>query len=109
MFLVLFVMCFIVVGHAFESRDSATETPFIEQVITNNQDVCLLIDQSWLIADNLQASSEGMFVSLHGSWMPLAEAIAIGDYQASWRCSKCRRYNIDGVNVCPYCGKPKNS
>ncbi|MCH9704096.1 MAG: hypothetical protein K0U13_04830 [Chlamydiae bacterium] len=27
--------------------------------------------------------------------------------KASWKCHKCGRFNIDGVNSCPYCGSPK--
>lgn len=93
-------------GQAFEGN--STEMPLIEQVITNDKGVCLLIGNSWLVAKGLQASDEGMFVLVNEEWMPISEALEFGDYQASWKCSKCGRYNMDGVTICPYCGKPRN-
>jgi len=86
----------------------ASEMPLIEQVVTNDLGVCLLIGDSWLVTKGMQASNEGMFVLMNEEWMSISEAVELGDYQASWKCSKCGRYNMDGVNTCPYCGKPKN-
>jgi len=100
MFLVLCSICF--------TKAQANEMPLIEQVITNDQGVCLLIGDSWLVTKGMQASNEGMFVLVNEAWMPIFEAVEFGDYQASWKCSKCGRYNMDGVNTCPYCGKRKN-
>lgn len=97
--LVLYSTCFIA---------RASEIPLIEQIITNDKGVCLLIGDSWLVTKGMQASNEGMFVLINEEWMPISEAVDFGDYQVSWKCSKCGRYSMDGVNVCPYCGKPKN-
>jgi hypothetical protein len=107
-FLLLSVLCFLSPSYAVENYENGNETSFVDQVITNERGVCLLIDGSWLIADGFQCSSEGMFVFVHETWVPLTDAIEISDFQASWRCSKCKRYNMDGVNVCPYCGKSKS-
>lgn len=100
MLLILCSMCFI--------KARANETPLIEHVMMNNQGVYLLIGDSWLVTKGMQASNEGIFVLVNEEWMPISEAVEFGDYQASWKCSKCGRYNMDGVNTCPYCGKPKN-
>jgi hypothetical protein len=110
MSLLLLVLCFLSAAQAFESVDYRNEIdmPPVEQVIATNQGVGLLIGESWLIAEALQATGEGLFVFLNEEWMPLAEAVEIGDYQASWECSRCHRYSMDGVNVCPYCGKHRN-
>lgn len=97
-------------GYAFESSQSSKiEAPFVEQIMTNEQGVHLLIGEYWLNADGLQASENGMFVLLHGEWMPLSEAVKMRGYLLrSWKCSRCGRYNLEGINACAYCGKPKN-
>jgi hypothetical protein len=57
--------------------------------------VCLLIGDAWLVAKGMQASDAGMFILLNAEWVPIAEAIEFGDYQASWKCRKCGRYNSE--------------
>ena len=90
------------------SRFNDSATLFIEQVITNDQGVFLLVNDFWVCGKGMQASEEGTFVLVNEEWMPLLAAIESGDcIRASWKCSKCRRYNLDGVNACPYCGKPR--
>lgn len=108
--LTLIALSFITTTQAFEKRNcyNGEDMPFIEQVITNDQGVCLLIGNSWLVTKGMQASNEGMFVLVNEEWISVAEAVEFGDFQASWKRSKCGRYSMDGINICPYCGKPKN-
>jgi hypothetical protein len=108
--LILFALSFITTAQAFETGNcyNGHDMPLIEQVIINDQGVCLLIGNSWLVTNGMQASNEGMFVLVNEEWMPIAAAVEFGDFQASWKCSKCGSYSMDGVNTCPYCGKPKN-
>jgi hypothetical protein len=119
MWLVLLILC-CNVAYSFEnvsvhqkaeimSRFNGIQTPLIEQVVTNEQGVFLLVNDFWVCSKSMQASEEGTFVLVNGEWMSLLAAIENGDcIRASWKCSKCGRFNMDGVNACPYCGKPKN-
>jgi hypothetical protein len=80
----------------------------VQQVITNEQGVCLLIGDRWLSTEGFFATGEGMFVLLNEEWTPLTEALARGDYQAGWTCSRCGYYNfMDGVTKCGVCGHKK--
>jgi hypothetical protein len=81
----------------------------IESIVNNNQGVYLLINDAWLKTEGLQVLGENAFALVEGEWITLQEAVQLGDFQAAWKCSKCKRYNMDGVNTCPYCGRPKNA
>ena len=88
---------------------SRTLFGFDGQIVNNEQGVYLLIDDSWLKTEGVQFVGEDAFALVEGEWLTLEEVLELGDYQAAWRCSKCKRYNMDGVNTCPYCGKRKNA
>ncbi len=90
---------------AFDEFDE----PLVEQVIHSDEGVFLLINNSWLQIKGFQVSEAGAFALVNGEWMTLSEAVEFGDFQASWQCSRCERYSIDGINTCPYCGKSKNA
>ena len=108
--LVLCALSFVTTAQALEQENcyNRYEIPLIEQVITNDEGICLLIGNSWLMTKGMQASNEGMFVLVNEEWMSIDEAVECGDFQASWKCSRCGRSSMDGINTCPYCGKPKN-
>jgi hypothetical protein len=88
---------------------SQTIFGFDGQVVNNEQGVYLLINDTWLKTEGVQIIKEDAFALMEGEWMTLEEALTLGDYQAAWKCSNCKRYNMDGVNICPYCGKRKNA
>ena len=105
----LLLVCIGFLGMPFQVLGlSSTEAPLIEQVMTNHQGVCLQIGDSWLVTKGLQASDAGIFVLVEGEWVPLSEAVAWGEFEASWQCARCGRNNMDGISTCPYCGKSKN-
>lgn len=114
---IFLILCFNV-AHAynysqkFEDENYFVDpaNPPIDQVITNDQGVFLLVNDFWVCGQGFQASEAGTFLLVNGEWMSLVAAIESEDcIQASWICSKCGRYSMDGVNVCPYCGKRKNA
>lgn len=99
------ILCFSNTIQAFEIQ----KIPLVEQVMTSDSDVFLLIENLWLKTEGFQISCAGAFVLVNGGWITLAEAVEVGDFQASWQCSRCKRYNMDGIKACPYCGKSKNA
>jgi hypothetical protein len=88
-------------------NDLRQNAPFIEQIITNEQGVCMLIGDSWLISEGLQATGDGIFVLINGEWKLLSEVSEQEARLKSWKCKKCGRYNLEGINACAYCGKPR--
>ncbi len=84
-----------------------SEFLFVAQVVANDKEVLLLIDNTWLKTEGFQVLDSEASVLMNGEWMTITDMVASNEFQASWKCTKCKRSNMDGVNTCPYCGKPR--
>ena len=86
--------------------NSSSERQRIDQVITDEQGVFLLIDGCWLGTQGMQATSEGTLVLENGAWIPLQEAVRCDNYYV-WQCRHCKYWNPQGINKCLRCQYPR--
>ena len=94
--------------HSYNGWFNELQQPMVDQVISNEQGVFLLINDFWLCTEAFQITGLDSFVLLNGEWLSLSEAIESGTcHLSSWKCKRCERYNLEGVNACAYCGKPR--
>lgn len=78
----------------------------IEQMITNEQGVFLLVDGLWFGADALQATRDGILVLKDGTWRSLGDCFNCDSYK-TWKCRHCKTYNGEGAKNCSGCKKPR--
>ena len=71
----------------------------VEQVITNEQGVFLLIDGCWIGAQGMQATQDGIFVLENGEWISLFEAKNCNKNYV-WRCPICGTWNVQNGLPC---------
>jgi hypothetical protein len=93
--------------NAFEIiEDSQCNNLSVNEVVTTQNGVYLLVNAHWIEADAMQASNDGIFVLENGEWLSLSEALKSGNYYV-WQCKKCYAWNSEGTNKCSNCGKPR--
>lgn len=88
------------------SLNQAIERQRIDQVITDEQGVFLLIDGCWLGSQGMQATSEGILILENGEWIPLQEAVKCDNYYV-WQCRNCKKWNSESTSRCYYCKKSR--
>lgn len=104
----LFANSFVSNQGQYESWPNQLQSPTVSQVISNDDGVFLLVDDFWLCAEAFQTAGIDSFVMVGGQWMSLSKAVESGEGRLrSWKCKRCQRYNLEGVNGCAYCGKPR--
>ncbi len=86
------------------SINSSIGRQYVDQVVSDEQGVFLLIDGCWLGTQGMQATPEGILVLENGEWIPLQEAVRCDNYYV-WKCRNCGYYNPQGVFKCRRCGK----
>ncbi len=86
------------------SVNLSTERQHVDQVVSDEQGVFLLLDGCWLGTQGMQATPEGILVLENGEWIPLQEAIRCDNYYV-WKCRNCGYYNPQGVFKCMRCSK----
>jgi len=84
-FLIIFLLYVVPTLYAFEIHN-LTLVAAAEPSICFEENICLVLE------------SEGV----------TAESFIPQDYDlSSWKCGRCRRYNLERVRACAYCGKSR--
>lgn len=85
-----------------DSINPSVERQRIEQIITDDEGVYVLIDGFWLGSQGIQATPEEILVLEDGEWIPLQEAIRSDNYYV-WQCRKCRAWHSEARSSCYRC------
>jgi hypothetical protein len=102
------LLCVLLLTMTCAAQASEIEDPVVNQIITNEEGVFLHVGDCWIESEGLIASNDGLMVLIEGNWMPLPNATFVDDCKrGSWQCSRCDRYNLEGVEACAYCGKKR--
>ena len=110
-------LCFLTTAQAFEGIDYCgnacalnchTESKIcrVDQIITSEEGVFLLVDGFGLGAQGMQAVQEGILVLENGEWMTLEEAVRCDNYYV-WQCRACKAWNSEGTSKCYRCKTPR--
>ncbi len=102
-------LCCLTAVHAFDGTNcwsGESRIHRVDQIITNEQGVFLLVDGFWLGSQGMQAVPDGILVLENGEWMTLEEAVR-GDNYYVWQCRACKAWNPQGTSKCCRCKTPR--
>lgn len=106
-FLTLFVLtfCYANAIHASEQdncvyfAEKISNTHRIDQMITTDEGVFLLVDDQWIGAEGVLAMPDSVLLLEDGKWVSIGEVMNCDTYK-TWKCRVCGYINPQGVTRC---------
>ncbi len=100
MFLLVLAFCHMPMANAIEQGiPEQFDNYKINQVMTTEEGVFLLVDDLWIGAEGILAMPGNVLLLENGKWVSISEVIA-GDTYYTWRCRVCGYVNPQGTTKC---------
>lgn len=102
-FLTLFVLAFCYTDMICGTEQYNLEKTFnscqIDQVISTEEGVFLLVDNLWIGAEGVLTMPGSFLLLKDGRWLSIAEVVNCDSYK-TWKCRICGYINPQGVTRC---------